>query len=75
MNTQAGLTAFESRFNGPYPFTSDGSLIGTPTVEARQEEMETMIAFAGGRIHTVTSCGTRTCTNGGATTSARAGTA
>jgi Peptidase family M1 domain len=53
MNTQEQVTKYESRFNGPFPFTSDGSLIGTVTVELGQEEMQTMISFTEGRIQPV----------------------
>jgi hypothetical protein len=53
MRMQQGITAFESRFTGPYPFTSDGVVIGTPSTSF-EEEMETMIAFSGGFIDTDT---------------------
>lgn len=53
MNMQPDITAFESQFNGPYPFTSDGIVIGTPSVSF-DEEMQTMIAFSGGVIDTDT---------------------
>ena len=53
MGMQPDITAFESQFNGPYPFTSDGIVIGTPSVSF-DEEMQTMIAFAGGVIDTDT---------------------
>ncbi len=53
MRMQRDITAFESRFTGPYPFTSDGIVIGTPNASF-EEEMETMIAFAGGVIDTDT---------------------
>jgi hypothetical protein len=53
MRMQAGITAFESRFTGPYPFPSDGIIIGTPPA-GFEEEMQTMIAFAGGFIDTDT---------------------
>jgi hypothetical protein len=53
MGKQPDITAFESQFNGPYPFTSDGIIIGTPSVSF-DEEMQTMIAFAGGVIDTDT---------------------
>jgi len=53
MGMQPDITAFESQFNGPYPFTSDGIVIGTPSVSF-DEEMQTMIAFAGGVINTDT---------------------
>ena len=53
MNKQQNITEFESQFNGTYPFTSDGVVIGTPQV-AFDEEMQTMIAFQGGVIDTDT---------------------
>ena len=51
MNLQPDITAFESQFNGPYPFQSDGIIIGVPQASF-EEEMETMITFAGGFIDT-----------------------
>jgi hypothetical protein len=53
MNLQQNITEFESQFTGSFPFTSDGVVIGTPQVSF-DEEMQTMIAFAGGRIDTNT---------------------
>jgi hypothetical protein len=53
MNMQPDITAFESQFNGPFPFASDGIIIGTPDASF-DEEMEGMIAFAGGVIDTDT---------------------
>src|SRR5262249_4144603 len=53
MRLQPGITAFESRFSGPFPFTSDGIIVGTPSVSF-DEEMQTMIAFSGGAIDTDT---------------------
>ncbi len=49
MNQQEDITNFESQFNGAFPFTSDGVLIGTPNASFA-EEMQTMITFPGGRI-------------------------
>src|SRR6478735_174130 len=49
MNQQQDITDFESQFNGPFPFTSDGIIIGTPDA-GFEEEMQTMITFAGGAI-------------------------
>jgi aminopeptidase N len=49
MNQQQDITQFESQFNGTYPFTSDGILVGTAPASF-DEEMQTMIAFAGGRL-------------------------
>ena len=54
MDMQPDITAFESQFNGrPFPFSSDGIIIGTPNASF-DEEMETMIAFSGGVIDTDT---------------------
>ncbi len=53
MHMQPDITAFESRFNGPFPFTSDGIIIGTPDASF-DEEMQGMIAFSGGEIDTDT---------------------
>jgi aminopeptidase N len=53
MNMQPDITRFESKFNGPYPFTSDGVVVGRPSASF-EEEMQTMITFAGGRIDTDT---------------------
>jgi Peptidase family M1 domain len=51
MNRQQGITEFESQFSGSYPFTSDGVVVGTPNASF-EEEMQTMITFAGGFIDT-----------------------
>ena len=40
-------------FNGRYPFTSDGVVAGRPSASF-EEEMQTMITFAGGEIDTDT---------------------
>ena len=53
MDMQPDITAFESRFNGAFPFASDGIVIGTPDASF-DEEMEGMIAFGGGVIDTDT---------------------
>jgi peptidase M1-like protein len=53
MRMQPDITQFESQFNGPYPFSSDGIVIGIPSTSF-DEEMETMIAFSGGTIDTGT---------------------
>ncbi len=50
---QQDITDFESQFNGTYPFTSAGVLVGVPSASF-EEEMETMITFAGGRVSTGT---------------------
>jgi Peptidase family M1 domain len=49
MKQQQDITTFQSLFNGPFPFASDGVLIGLPSASF-EEEMETMITFAGGSI-------------------------
>jgi hypothetical protein len=49
MERQPEITEFESQYNGPYPFASDGIVVGTPAVSF-DEEMETMITFAGGTV-------------------------
>jgi aminopeptidase N len=51
MNKQQDITEFESQFSGSYPFTSDGVVVGTPPASF-EEEMQTMITFAGGFINT-----------------------
>jgi aminopeptidase N len=53
MDEQPDITAFESKFNGPLPFASDGIIVGTPDASF-DEEMEGMIAFSGGVIDTDT---------------------
>ena len=53
MDLQPDITAFESQFNGAFPFRSDGIVIGTPDASF-EEEMESMITFAGGVIDTDT---------------------
>ena len=49
MNQQQDITRFESQFNGPFPFSSNGVLIGLPKASFA-EEMQTMITFPGGQI-------------------------
>jgi hypothetical protein len=51
MNMQQNITEFESQFSGSFPFTSDGVVVGTPSVSF-DEEMQTMITFEGGTINT-----------------------
>ena len=53
MDKQPGITRFESMFSGPYPFTSGGVVVGRPSASF-EEEMQTMITFAGGKIDTDT---------------------
>jgi hypothetical protein len=49
MDQQEDITNFQSLFNGPFPFASDGVIIGTPAASF-EEEMGTKITFAAGRI-------------------------
>ncbi len=49
LDQQEEVTNFESLFNGPYPFVSDGALVGLPSV-AFEEEMQTMISFNEGVV-------------------------
>jgi hypothetical protein len=49
MNMQQQITEFESQFNGTFPFTSDGVVVGTPPASF-EEEMQTMITFASGTV-------------------------
>jgi hypothetical protein len=53
MNLQQNITEYESLWNGTYPFTSDGVVVGRPSASF-EEEMQTMITFAGGEIGTDT---------------------
>jgi hypothetical protein len=53
MDRQPDITRFESMFSGRYPFTSDGVVVGRPSASF-EEEMQTMITFAGGEIDTDT---------------------
>lgn len=50
MNRQQDITEFESLFNGTYPFTSAGVIVGIPSASF-EEEMQTMITFAGGSVY------------------------
>jgi hypothetical protein len=49
MDQQEDITDFQGVFNGPFPFTSNGVIIGTAPASF-EEEMETKITFASGRI-------------------------
>src|ERR1039458_2868450 len=51
MNQQQNITEYESLFNGTFPFTSDGVVVGRPSASF-EEEMQTMITFSGGEIDT-----------------------
>jgi Peptidase family M1 domain len=49
MDQQEDITHFQERFNGPYPFTTDGVVIGVPNASF-EEEMQGKITFNGGQI-------------------------
>jgi hypothetical protein len=49
MDLQESIVEFQERFDGPFPFTSDGVIVGAPSASF-EEEMETKITFNGGRI-------------------------
>jgi hypothetical protein len=49
MDSQEDLTTFQATFNGPFPFTTDGVVVGLPAASF-EEEMQTKITFAGGQI-------------------------
>jgi hypothetical protein len=49
MDMQQDIVSFQSMFNGPFPFTTDGVVIGVPEASFA-EEMQTKITFAGGEI-------------------------
>ncbi len=59
MDNQEDITTFQSMFNGPFPLTTDGVVVGTPSASF-EEEMQGKITFAGGQIggSTGTSLGT-----------------
>jgi hypothetical protein len=50
---QQDITEYEALFNGPFPFHSDGVIVGTPTASF-EEEMQTMITFEGGMTDPLT---------------------
>ena len=49
MDMQPDIADFQAQFNGPFPFTTDGVVIGLPSASF-EEEMQTKITFNGGRI-------------------------
>jgi len=59
MDNQEDITSFQTTFNGRYPFTTAGVVVGIPPASF-EEEMQTKITFAGGTIggSTGTSLGT-----------------
>jgi hypothetical protein len=50
---QQDITEYEALFNGPFPFRSDGVIVGTPSASF-EEEMQTMITFEGGMTDPIT---------------------
>ena len=75
MDNQEDIVNFQQNFNGPWPLTTDGIVVGTPSASF-EEEMQGKITFAGGTIGGATArrsgrSTTRTCTSGSATTSPR----
>lgn len=46
--THEAVTAFQERFNGPYPFTTNGVVVGIN--QTFEEEMQTKIALNNGRV-------------------------
>jgi hypothetical protein len=49
MDMQEDIVNFQSMFNGPFPFTTDGVIVGVPSASF-EEEMQSKITFAGGTI-------------------------
>jgi hypothetical protein len=49
MDAQEDITTFQTLFNGPFPFTTNGVIVGLPPASF-EEEMQTKITFAGGQI-------------------------
>jgi hypothetical protein len=49
MDQQEDITNFQSLFNGAFPFTTNGVIVGIPSASF-EEEMQTKITFNGGRI-------------------------
>jgi aminopeptidase N len=49
MDQQEDIVGFQSAFNGPFPFTTDGVIIGVPAA-GFEEEMQTKITFANSSI-------------------------
>ncbi len=50
MHEQPRITAFEARFNGPFPFWSNGVVSSAVSQGAAIEEMESMIVFTNGFV-------------------------
>jgi hypothetical protein len=49
MDQQEDITHFQERFNGPFPLSTDGVVIGVPDASF-EEEMQGKITFNGGKI-------------------------
>jgi hypothetical protein len=49
MDQQESIIGFQSGFNGPFPFTTDGVIVGVPNASF-EEEMQTKITFANEQI-------------------------
>jgi hypothetical protein len=49
MDMQEDIMNFQTTFNGPFPFNSNGVIVGLPSVSFA-EEMQTKITFPGGRL-------------------------
>ena len=49
MDQQEDITLFQTLFNGTFPFSTDGVIVGIPPASF-EEEMQTKITFAGGSI-------------------------
>ena len=49
MDQQESIVDLQSQFNGPWPFSTDGVIVGIPTASF-EEEMQTKITFNGGKI-------------------------
>jgi Peptidase family M1 domain len=47
---QPEITEYESRWAGPFPFSSDGSVVGASTEVGFDEEMQSMISFTAGVV-------------------------
>lgn len=50
MDMQPDITRFQSMFNGPFPFTTDGVIVGIPSASF-EEEMQGKITFANSSIY------------------------
>jgi Peptidase family M1 domain len=53
MDLQEDILDFQTGFNGPYPFTTDGVIVGIPNA-GFEEEMQTKITFANESIDVLT---------------------